>query len=110
MILRGTEHQSLFALVYLLHKQFHPIRLALLDLDDLIEVRFRITLAGLDLALYHLVVRGINIIVQRGLNLPYLERREETVVDSVLERVNIYGLAKVTVRIGVFGALWRGGE
>ena len=43
--LRGTEHQGLLVLVDLLHEQLHPVGFAFLDLDDPVEVRFRVALA-----------------------------------------------------------------
>ncbi len=41
VVLRGAEDQRLLALVDLLHEELHPVRFAFLDLDDLVEVRFR---------------------------------------------------------------------
>ena len=45
VVLRGAEHQRLLVLVDLLHEQLHAVRFAFLDLDDLVEVGFRVALA-----------------------------------------------------------------
>ena len=46
MVLCGAEDQRLFLLVNLLHEHLHAVRFALLDLDDLVEVGFRVALSG----------------------------------------------------------------
>ena len=84
--------------------------LAFLDFDDPVEVRFVVELSGLDLALDHRVVRRVDVLVQRRRNLLHLERREEAVVDAVLERVDIDRLAEIGVGVHVVLALGRGGE
>ena len=110
MILRGTEHKRLLVLVDHVHKQLHAVRFSLLDLDDLVEVAFRVSLPGFNFALNELVVGRIDVLVERGRNLFDLKRREEAVVDAFLERVDIGGLAEVRVSVNVILALWRGGE
>jgi hypothetical protein len=45
MILCGAEHQGLFPLVDHGHKEFDPLLLSLLDLDDFIKVGFLVALA-----------------------------------------------------------------
>lgn len=47
-------------LVDLLHEQLHPVRLTLLDLDDLVEVGFCVAPPGLDLTLDYLVVGRVD--------------------------------------------------
>ena len=91
-------------------KMLHALLLALLDLDDLVEVAFRVALAGFDLALDQLVVRRVDIFVERRRDLLHLERREKAVVDAVLERVDVHRLAKIGVGVDVVLALGRGGQ
>jgi hypothetical protein len=65
-VLGGAEHQRLLALVDLAHEDLRRGSLALLDLDDLVEVLLLVALAGLDLALDHGVVGRVDVLVQRG--------------------------------------------
>ena len=110
VVLRGAEDQRLLVLVDLLHEQLHAVRFAFLDLDDLVEVGFRVALAGLDLALDQLVVGRVDILVERRGNLLHLERRQEAVVDAVLERIDVDRLAEILVGVHVVLALGRGGQ
>ena len=97
-------------LVDRIHEQLHSVRFALLDLDDLVEVFLFVAFAGLDFAFNQLVVGRVDVLVERGLNLLHLERRQEAVVDAVLERVNVDRLAKILVGVDVVLALGRGGQ
>ena len=110
MVLRGAEDQRFFPLVDLVHEQLHAVRFALLDLDDLVEVGFRIALPGFDFALHNLVIRRVDILVERCGNLLYAERREEAVIDALLERVDVDRLAEIGVGVRVLLALRRRGE
>ena len=110
VVLRGAEDQRLLALVDLLHEQLDPVRFAFLDLDDLVEVRFRVPPAGLDLPLDQLVVGGVDILVERRRDLLDPERRQEAVVDAVLQRIDVDRLAEVGVGVHVLVALGRGGQ
>ena len=65
---------------------------------------------ALDLALDHLVVGRVDILVQRRGNLLHLERRQEAVVDALLERVDVDRLAEIGVGVHVVLALGRGGQ
>ncbi len=105
MILRGAKHQRLFLLVDLVHKQVHAVRFALFDLDDLVEVGFRVSFPDFNVALHDLVIRRIDILVKRRRNLPDAEWREETIIDALLERVDIDRLAEVSIRVHVVLAL-----
>ena len=106
-----AQNTSVFSLlVDLLHEQLDAVRLALLDLDDLVEVGFRVALAGFDLALDQLVVGRVDVLVERGGDLLHLERRQEAVVDAFLERVDVDRLAEVGVGVDVVLALGRGGQ
>ena len=109
-ILRGAKDQRLLVLVDLLHEQLHPVRLAFLDLDDLVEVVFRVELPGLNLAFDQRIVGRIDILVERRGDLLHLERRQEAVVDAFLERVDVDRLAEIGVSVHVVLALRRGGE
>ena len=50
VVLSGAEDQRLLALVDLLHEDLHPLLLALLDLDDLVEVGFRVDACPLSIS------------------------------------------------------------
>ena len=82
-----AQNTSVFSLlVDLLHEQLHAVRLALLDLDDLVEVGFRVALAGLDLALDQLVVGRVDVLVERRGNLLHLEGvRKPSLMPSLSE-------------------------
>jgi hypothetical protein len=103
MVLCCTENQRFFALVDLLHEQLHPVRFAFLDLYDLVEIGFRITLSGFNFALHYSVIRRIDILVQRRGNLFYAKRRQEAVVDALLQRVDVDRLAEVGVGVRILG-------
>ena len=106
-----AQNTSVFSLlVDLLHEQLHPVRLAFLDLDDLVEVVFRVKLPGLDLALDHRIIGRIDILVEGRGDLLHLERRQEAIVDAFLERVDVDRLAEIGVGVHVVLALWRGGQ
>src|ERR1035438_2727014 len=110
MVLRGAKDQRLFSLADLLHEQLYAVRLALLNLDDLIEILLRIAFPGFNLAFHHLIVWRVHILVERCGDLLYAERGEESVVDAVFERVLIDRFAEIDVGIRVLLALRRGGQ
>ena len=110
VVLGGAEDQRLFVLVDLLHENLHAVRFTFLDLDDLVEIGFRVALSGFDLALDQLIVRRIDILVECRRNLLHLERRQEAVVDAFLERVDVNRLAEISVGVDVVFALRCRGE
>src|SRR3989339_847260 len=71
-----------------------------LDLDDLVEIGFRVALPGFDLALDQPVVWRIDILVERRGNLLHLERREEPVVDAFLGGKGVVSLVGEDVAVG----------
>ena len=106
-----AQKTSVFSLlVDLLHEDLHAVGFTLLDLDDLVEVGFRVALLGFDLAFDELVVRRIDILVERRGNLLHLEWREEAVVDAFLERIDIDRLAEVSVGVHVVFTFGSGGQ
>src|ERR1035437_852324 len=110
MVLGGTEDQRLLALVDLFHEQLHAVLFACLDLDDLVEVGFRVALSALHFALHYVVIRRVDILVERGGNLLYAEGRKKAVIDAFTERVDVDWLAEVFVGVRVLLALWRRGQ
>ena len=94
MVLVGAEHQCLFLLVDLLHEDLHPLQFPFADLDDIVEVRLLINSPALNLALHRGVIGPEAILVKRGGNLLHPERGQETVLDPVLERVDLDRLNK----------------
>ena len=80
------------------------------DLDDAVEVTLLVDAARLDLTLHHIVVRRVNVIVQRGLNLADLEWSQESVIDAVLERIDENRIAEILVGVRIFLPPWSGGE
>src|ERR1700733_1896631 len=107
MVLSGTEDQRLFPLVDLFHEQFYAVRLALFDLDNPVEVGFLIEFPALNFALHDLVIRRIDVLVERGGDLLYAERRQEAIVDALLERIDIQRIAEVSVGVRILLSLWR---
>ncbi len=105
-----AEDQRLFVLVDLRQEDFHALLFAFADLDAAVEVRFLVKLARLDLAFHHGVGGGVNVVINRRLNLLHLERREEAVVDPFLERVDIDRLAEVGVGVHVVLPFRRRGQ
>ena len=108
--LRRAEHQRLLALVDLVHEQLDAIALPLLDLDGAVELRLAVALALLDLAFDHLVVGRVDVVVERGGDLLHLERRQEAVVDALLQRIGVNRLAEIGVGVDVVAALGRRGQ
>src|SRR5665213_629471 len=105
VVLRGTEHQRLLLLVDLIHENLHAMRLALLDLDDFVEVALDKPVASVDVAFYDHIIRRVDVFIERGRDLPDLERRKEPVVDAVLQRIDVDGVAEIRVRVCVVVSL-----
>ena len=57
-------------------------------------------------ALNDLVIGRVNVLVQRCLDSLHTKRCEETVVDSILERIRVYRLAKIGVGVYVVFCVW----
>ena len=110
MVLRGAEDQRLLGLVDLFHEDLHALLLTFPNLDDPIEVVFPVALAFLDLTLDHVIVLGVDVVVERGLDLHDLEGGEIAVVDPLLERVGVHRVAEVVVGVSVGIASWGGGH
>ncbi len=105
MVLCGAEDQSFLALVDLVHEYLHAVRFAFLDLDDLVEVGFRVALSTFNFALHHKIVRRVDVFVEGSGDLLYPERREKAVIDALPQRVDIDRLAEVGVGVRVLLAL-----
>ena len=69
----------------------------------------RIRMHGVNFALHHLVIRRVDIVVERGGNLLYAEGRQVAVIDALPEGVDVNRLAEVSVGIRVLFAFWRRG-
>ena len=110
MVLCGAEYQRLLLLVNLGHEDFHALPFPGHDLDNLVEVRFRIALPHLDLPFHQHVVRGIHVLIEGRGYLLHPERRQEPVVDALLEGIDIHRVAEIAVGVGVFLALRCGGQ
>ena len=110
MILPGAEDERLLLLVNQIHEEPHPVLLAFLDLDDLVKILFHVQLPGFNLALDHRVIGCVNVFIQRRGDFPHLERRQETIVDAFLERVDVDRFAKIGVGVHVLFAFGRGGH
>ena len=105
-----AEDEGFFVGMDLGQENLDALFLAFLDLEDAVEIRLFVTLAGLDLALHHGVVGCINIFVERGGDLLQAKWRQKSIIDAVLERVNIDRIAEVGVGVHIVLAPWRGGE
>ena len=110
MGLRRAEDDRFFALVDHLHEGADAVGLALADLDDAVEILFLVAASFLDLALNNVVVRGVGVVVEGRGELLDAEWGQIAVVDAVLQRVGVNGLAEIAVGVGVDGALGRGGQ
>ena len=86
-------------------EDFDTLLFTLADLNTAIEVRLLIHFSSLDLTLYHRVVGGVNVVINRRLDLLHLKRRQEAIVNAILERVSIDGLAEVGVGVHIVPAL-----
>jgi hypothetical protein len=80
---------AFLALIDLIHEQLDAIALPLLDLDGTVELRLAVAFARLDLAFDDLVVRRVDVVVERRGELLDLERGQEAVVDAVLQRIGV---------------------
>jgi len=76
VILGRAKDQRFFILVDLVHEYLHAVRFTFLDLDDLVEVGFRVALSGLDFALDQFVVRRVDI---------------TAVLDDEIQRLEFFG-------------------
>lgn len=108
VILGGAEDQRLLLLVDQLHEELHPMRLALPNDDGPVELAFGVALAGNDFAIHHGVVGRVGVIVQAGRELLDPERRQEAVVDALLQGVGVDRLAEIGVGVDVALTLGRG--
>lgn len=108
--LGGAEDQRLFPLIDLVHKELYAVFLAFLDLDDLVEVFLFVQASFFNFAFHHLVIGCVDVLIQRGGNLLDAEGRQEAVVDTFFERVDVDRFAKIRIRVYVFLPLRRGGE
>ena len=65
VVLGRAEDERLLALVDLLHEERDAVLLALADLNDLVEVVLAVDPAFFDLALDQLVVRRVDVLIER---------------------------------------------
>ena len=82
---RCAEDQGLLGLVDLVHEDLDALLLTLPDLDDAVELLFGVSLALDDLSLQDIVIGGIDVFIERGLDLFDLEGGQVAVVDAFLE-------------------------
>ena len=80
-----------------------------LDLDDLVKVRFFVSLTSFNFSLDKRVVWCEDILIERGRDLLDLKWRKKAVVDPVLERVGENWIAKISVGVNVVFAFGSGG-
>ena len=66
-------------------EDFDTLLFTLADLNTAIEVRLLIHFSSLDLTLHHRVVGGVNVVINRRLDLLHLKRRQEAIVNAILE-------------------------
>src|SRR6185437_4727181 len=110
MVLGGAKDQRLLLLVDLVHEDPDPLLFSFLDLNDLVKVRFGVALAVFNCTFHHPVVRRVDIIIECRRDLLHLKRREEAVVDPILQRIDIDRLAEIGIGVHVVFALGRGGQ
>ena len=107
VVLRGAKHQRLLVGLDVRHKLLHAGLVTLLDINVAgIEILLRIHLAFFHLACQHFVLWTVDIVVYRALHLAMPKGCQKAVVDALFQRILIYGVAKVTVGVGVYFASW----
>lgn len=67
------------------------MRFPLIHFNDPVEVGFSIKSAAFDLPFNQLVIRRINILIERRGNLLYLKWRQEPVIDAFFQGVDVLG-------------------
>ena len=107
--LRSAKDNRLFMLVDLLHEQPNTMSFTFLDLDDLVKVRFFVSLTSFNFSLDKRVVWCEDILIERGRDLLDLKWGKKAVVDPVLERVGENWIAKISVGVNVVFAFGSGG-
>ena len=110
MRLVRTEDESLLVLVDVAHKDLDPLELPSTNLNGLVELFLFVQLPHFNITFNHKVIRRVNVLIKRGTDLLHLERRQEPVVDAVLQGVGVDRLAEVLVGINVVLALWGGSQ
>jgi hypothetical protein len=101
MALGSAEYQCLFFLVNLLHKELYAVAFPLFYFDGSVEVFFLIHLTFFNLAFNDLIIRCVNIIIQRGRYLLDLKRGQEAIVNAFFEGIDINRLTEITEGIGM---------
>ena len=99
MSLSSTEYYGLLTLIYLSHHEFDSLAFASLDLDTTcpIEVFFFIVFHGLYLSLDDFIISYELIGIEGGLDSLDLEWRQESIIDTVLQRVGIDRIAEISI-------------
>ena len=112
MSLSSTEYYGLLTLSDLLHHELDTLALSYLDLNPtrMIEVFFFIVFRSFYLSLDDFVISYELIGIEGGLDAFDLEWRQESIIDTVLQRVGIDRITEISVRFEIVRLLRSGCE
>src|SRR5690554_1416803 len=101
MTLVGTKDEGFLLLITLIKIDCHPLRFPFLDFDSSVEVFLLVESSLLDLTLHHGIIGSIHVIVEGCLDAFHLEWREETIVDTFLQGVDVNRFPEVAVGVHI---------
>jgi hypothetical protein len=76
------------------------------NLDDSVEIRFCIDSPLFNFSLNNFIVRSIDVIIHRRFDSANLEWCKKSVIDALLERVDIHRLSEIFVGIHIIFSSW----
>ena len=103
MSLSSTEYYGLLSLIYLSHHEFDSLAFASLDLDTThsIEVLFFIVFRSFYLSLDDFIIRNKLISIEGGLDAFDLKWCEESIIDTILQRIGIDRITEISIRFEI---------
>ena len=101
MPLGRTKHQGLLRLIDHAHELLNSKLLAFLDLNDLVELSFGVFPSFLYLSLLHIIVCGIDVLIDGGLNFFEAERTEKAIIDALFEGLLIDRISEILVSVTI---------
>ena len=109
MSLSSTEYYGLLTLIYLLHHELDTLALSYLDLNPtrMIEVFFFIVFRSFYLSLDYLIIFYKLVIIEGGLDAFDLEWCQESIIDTVLQRVGIDRISEISIGLEIVCLLRR---
>src|SRR5436190_5375268 len=80
-----TKNDRFLGLIGVIHINLYTCSFSFPDLDDPVKVLFLVNSALFNFSFEHLVITGVNIIVEGGLNSFHFEWGKKSVVDTLFE-------------------------